>query len=491
MLFNSYLFLFLFLPIAFLGFHWFVGRAQIGAAIWWIGLVSAVFYGAWDWRFLPMLILSIGINYLLAGLIVRRHSLLLLIVAITANLALLGWFKYAGFFVRTVNVLSGEAVVVPDLILPLGISFFTFQQITYLIECRKGNVAKHTAGDYLAFISFFPQLIAGPIVRPEELLSQFARRDLRVPDLDMLSAGIALFVMGLVKKVLIADQFALFANPVFAHASLGTSLSMLEAWAGTLAFSFQIYFDFSAYSDMAIGLGMMFGFRLPINFASPYKATNISDFWRNWHITLTRFLRDYLYFPLGGNRKGISRTAINVIIVMALGGLWHGAAWTFVAWGLLHGAYLAVYHLWAESRIRVVWNNPWPGRLLTFFCVTIAWVLFRAETWSAAGAILTAMTGVNGIVLPLLDPESGRELAGSLVTRSTLLWLSAGFFIIWFLPNSQDWLNQSDPISKKFSKLWAWLAWRPSLLWGACFAILFVTVSLMLSRTNEFLYFQF
>jgi D-alanyl-lipoteichoic acid acyltransferase DltB (MBOAT superfamily) len=464
---------------------------MVTAAIWWLGLVSAVFYAAWDWRFLPMLIISISFNFSVAKLIINRNSLPLLLAAIAANLALLGWFKYAGLFVGTINSVSGESIAVPDLILPLGISFFTFQQISYLIECRNGKILEHSAVDYFAFVTFFPQLIAGPIVRPDELLYRFARRDLSPASSEMISSGAALVIVGLVKKVLVADQFALYANPVFAHASLGTPLSALEAWFGTLAFSFQIYFDFSAYSDMAIGLGLMFGIFLPINFASPYKAANISAFWRSWHITLTKFLRDYLYFPLGGNRKGLSRTGANVIIVMGLGGLWHGAAWTFVAWGLLHGAYLAIYHLWERTGIRLAGNNPWPGRLLTFFCVTIAWVLFRADSWSSAGGILTSMTGLNGMVLPLLQPEIGRELTVSLVNRWAIIWIGTGLFIVWFLPNSQDWLLNGETITKRFAKLSRLLIWKPNLLWGLCFAGLFLAVTLRMSKTNEFLYFQF
>ena len=322
--------------------------------------------------------------------------------ALPFNLALIGYFKYAGFFVSTVAALSGAEWRIEAIVLPLAISFFTFQQIAFLVDAYRHESSERNFLSYCLFVTFFPQLIAGPIVHHKQMLPQFARPGTFSFQPHLVSLGLTVFVLGLFKKVVLADSVAVYGTPVFAAADAGNTLTFFEAWGGALAYTFQLYFDFSGYSDMAIGLALIFGIRLPINFESPYKALSITDFWRRWHITLSTFLRDYLYIALGGNRRGPVRRYINLALTMLLGGLWHGAGWTFVVWGGLHGVYLVVNHAWH----RVV-NPDWvTSRLyrlaawsITFLCVVIGWVFFRSESFSGAVAMLQAMAGFNGAAL--------------------------------------------------------------------------------------------
>ncbi len=316
--------------------------------------------------------------------------------ASTANLALLGWFKYA-MFVR--QIMAGAGIDLPtlDIFLPLAISFFTFQQILFLTDCRRGDIAPVPALPYACFVAFFPHLIAGPIVRPSEILPQFAAGDVAVPREENLSAGLALFLLGLAKKLVLADCFAHFADVGFAAAAGGERLSFFEAWYAASAYSLQIYFDFSGYSDMAIGLARMFNIRFPLNFDSPYKSHDIGEFWRRWHISLSQFLRDHVYIPLGGNRRGTARLRVNLMATMLLGGLWHGAAWNFVLWGGLHGAFLVVHQMFRRLGGRL---PSLPAQALTLLVVLVAWVPFRADGMPATLAMLRGMAGLNGILLP-------------------------------------------------------------------------------------------
>src|SRR5258706_2117202 len=311
-----------------------------------------------------------------------------LVLAIAANLGLLAYYKYANLLSLSLGALTGLPTPVFDVLLPIGISFYTFTQIAYLADTYKARRAERSFSAYLLFVTFFPHLIAGPVLHHSEMMPQFLRDQRRVPPALILE-GLLLFACGLAKKVLIADSVAPAVNRVFTLAEMHT-LGVGDSWFGALAYAVQIYFDFSGYSDMAIGLGLLFGIRLPLNFNSPYQSTSIVEFWRRWHMTLSRFLRDYLYFPLGGNRHGPARRQLNLMLTMLLGGLWHGAAWTFVVWGGLHGLYLQVNHAWrvAVGRNpfleRVLKKFPTTTRLLswglTFIAVVVAWGVFPART---------------------------------------------------------------------------------------------------------------
>jgi D-alanyl-lipoteichoic acid acyltransferase DltB (MBOAT superfamily) len=409
MLFSSLEFIFAFLPVTLLVYHWLRLSGREQAAKVFLVLASLFFYGWWDPRYVLLVMGSITANFVISLGMERwkRYAKPLLILGLVLNLALLGYYKYANFFVDTVQEVTGGPFALEKIILPLAISFFTFQQIAYLIESYRDGKAADSFTDYSLFVLFFPHLIAGPITHHKEMLPQFAAMGRAPLPYSYVTIGSAIFVMGLAKKVLIADTLADIADPVFRAAEIG-AIAPAAAWAGALAYTFQLYFDFSGYSDMAIGLGLLFGIRLPVNFASPYKSTSIIEFWRRWHISLSRFLRNYLYIPLGGNRQGPWRRHVNLLITMALGGLWHGAGWTFLAWGLIHGGLLVVNHVWRGlfpdrgSKIRKAW-----GWAATFVAVVIAWVLFRAVSFDGAVEVLRGMAGVQAatpeeIATPLL-----------------------------------------------------------------------------------------
>ena len=410
MLFNSYEFLLAFLPatlaLYFVTARWVGSRAALAILV----AASLFFYGWWNPKYLALLGFSMVANFFLGNGIREAEPARkkwLLTAGIAGNLALLGWFKYAGFLAESINAAAGLGLPVPSIVLPLAISFFTFQQIAYLADTYYGFVAEKSFLRYSLFVCFFPQLIAGPIVHHTEMLPQFAEPGRFKPSWDSLAVGSAIFSIGLFKKVVLADTVALWADPVFDAAAGGAQPGFLAAWGGALAYTLQLYFDFSGYSDMAVGLARLFNIHLPINFFSPYKARNISDFWRRWHITLSRFLRDYLYIPLGGNRRGRNRRYLNLMVTMLLGGLWHGAGWTFVVWGALHGAYLGIALAWPSIRAGLRLPRL-PERLaglvawgLTFLAVVVGWVFFRAESFDAAGRILAGMTGLAGRPLQL------------------------------------------------------------------------------------------
>src|SRR3954464_15652702 len=349
MLFSSYAFLFQFLPATALAFaaarRW---SPRCGILV--LACASLIFYGAWKPVYLLVLLGSIGFNFWL-GLNMEDASRRRRIgtLGVVLNLALLAYFKYTNFIFDSLGALTGTPLPFVNVVLPLGISFFTFQQIAYLVDVMRGAKVERDIISYTLLVSFFPHLVAGPVVHHAEMIPQFKRA--RSGRSAVLAArGLSIFVAGLFKKVVIADNLAQFVSPVFAHLDAGGGVSTEWAWLSTLAYTLQIYFDFSGYSDMAIGLALMFGIPLPVNFRSPYRATSIIEFWRRWHITLSRFLRDYLYIPLGGNRLGERRRYVNLLVTMLLGGLWHGAAWNFVIWGGLHGIYLCINHLWQRWR---------------------------------------------------------------------------------------------------------------------------------------------
>ena len=404
MLFSSREFILGFLPVCLGGFFALGRLGGRRAALGWLLITSVFFYGWWAPKFIALLVGSVAFNLLLGRHIARlvlakRHKAArsCLIFGVTAALALLGWFKYADFLLQSMAMVIGIDQPTLNLFLPLAISFFTFQQILFLLDCRTHPEIAGEGLSYACFVAFFPHLIAGPIVRPTEILPQFSSPDVARPQGENLTEGISIFLLGLAKKLVLADMFGRFADVGFNAAAGGASLSLFEAWYAALAYALQIYFDFSGYSDMAIGLARMFNIRFPLNFDSPYKAADISDFWRRWHISLSRFLRDTVYIPLGGNRTGELRRQTNLMATMLLGGLWHGAAWNFVLWGGLHGAFLVVHHLWRRTGMRLPQRM---GQTLTLLVVVVAWVPFRADGFAATEKILRGMAGLGGVALP-------------------------------------------------------------------------------------------
>ena len=510
MLFNSYGFIFLFLPVTFFVFFVVGGRrAMHGAA--WLTLASLFFYGWWNPVYVALLLASIVFNYGV-GLLLARESppawmpgrRTLLAIGIGGDLLLLSYYKYANFLLDTLNPLAGSSWSLGEIVLPLGISFFTFTQIAFLVDTYQGKVKEYSFIHFALFVTYFPHLIAGPVLHHKEMMPQFADPRTYRRNYDHIAAGLTFFAIGLFKKAVLADGIAPYANGSFAAAASGQPLSMFEAWGGALAYTFQLYFDFSGYSDMAVGLSRLFGIRLPFNFDSPYKAANIIEFWRRWHMTLSRFLRDYLYLPLGGNRKGKVRRYVNLMITMLLGGLWHGAGWTFVIWGALHGGYLIVNHAWHALRAAVGFPGPpsrfsrFAGCALTFVAVVVGWVFFRAPTVDQALAILAGMAGLNGVSLPAglagyMGPvrplAEGLGIAYALGSGtqfvSTYLWVAALSGIAFLLPNTQQFIDRHEPRLKNT------LTWRPTRAWAIAIGAMFAAGVLTLSSVTEFLYFQF
>lgn len=409
MLFNSIGFLLLFLPLVWLVAALLQQHAARGAVIVWLGLASLAFYGVGNWTHLPLLLGSILFNWQFGGWVRRatteRRARFFTGLGVAINLILLGGFKYAGFAVQNVNLLLGMQWPVPAIALPIGISFYTFTQIAFLVDtCRERSTA-YGLSEYTLFVSYFPHLVAGPILHHRDVIPQFRGAPLCRFDAPAVSQGLALFAFGLAKKVLVADRLAPFADATFAAAHAGTALSFWEAWFGLLAYSFQLYFDFSGYSEMALGLSLAMGVRIPVNFRSPYRATSIIDFWRRWHISLSDFLRQYVYVPLGGNRHGVALRYANLMATMLIGGLWHGAGWGFVVWGGLHGLFLVVNHAWRQRRSAARTTNPklvasLASGALTFLAVTLAWAFFRASDLDAAFQLLAAAGGAHGVALP-------------------------------------------------------------------------------------------
>lgn len=389
MLFQSQIFLLAFLPLVLIAF--FALSRRMAAREWAIILASACFYGWWDARFLPLLLGQTLLTWALArGL--GPGSRWLLPLGLGANLGVLALFKYADFAVESVEALLGVALPRAGLILPIGISFYTFQLVSYLLDLRAGRAPQYGLRRFALYVTFFPQLVAGPIVRHHELIPQFDLDPLRAGLAERIGRGGALFALGLCKKVFLADALAPGANAAFAAAGAGAP-SLGVAWAGVAGFGLQIFFDFAAYSEMAMGLALMMGFALPLNFDRPYGARNLQEFWRRWHMTLSRFLRDYLYIPLGGSRHGVARTAMATMATMGLCGLWHGAGWPFVIWGLLHGAGLLACRAWGAIARPLPFALAWA---LTLAFVLAAWVPFRAPDLATAGHMLAALAGAGG-----------------------------------------------------------------------------------------------
>lgn len=512
MLFNDSLFILAFLPVVLIGFYT-LGLLQSTLAKAWLTGASLFFYGCWRSEYLILLALSIFVNYGIGSGLNRLNTAhkrqLLLTLGIVVNLGLLAYFKYANFFLETVAGVGLTNFRAQDIILPLAISFYTFTQIAYLVDCYRQKAKEYSFLDYSLFITFFPHLIAGPIVHHWEILPQFSKSKYRFDHEDF-KVGLTIFLVGLLKKVLLADSVALYASPVFDAAGAGTRLDFFDAWGGALAYSLQLYFDFSGYSDMAIGLARMFGIKFPLNFNSPYKAVSVIDFWRRWHITLSHFLRDYLYFPLGGNRKGALRRYINLLITMLLGGLWHGAGWTFVFWGALHGLYLVINHAWRAFKKSLGWRlDGWfatkAGQVLTFVCVVVAWVFFRADNWQTATSIIASMSGANGLSLPIslqkylvygepLLRSIGVSFNGSSFLKGGLPYVTivALCLVCWLMPNTQQWMSKTKPALEEVEDP-AKFQWQPNLLYGVTIGVLLFLVlkGTLDAAPSSFLYFNF
>ena len=515
MLFNSFAFLFGYLPIVLAGY--FLLDRLTSSASWrlapavWLALASLFFYAWWDVRYLPLLLASICVNYGAGRLIGARAGAArkrVLVAALALNLGLLAYYKYANFFIDSVNAVAVAAGAgagsLPwsglDIILPIGISFFTFTQIAFLVDCYRGEVREYRFIHYVLFVSYFPHLIAGPVLHHRDMMPQFAAPANAHPRAANFAIGLSIFTIGLAKKVLIADNLSPLAMPVFAA---GATPTLIEAWIGVLAYTFQLYFDFSGYSDMAIGLSRLFGVKLPLNFNSPYKAANIADFWRRWHMTLSRFLRDYLYIPLGGSRHGEAMRYRNLMLTMLLGGLWHGAGWTFVIWGGLHGLYLVLQQAWQRlfGAARAHW---WPT-LLTFLAVMLAWIFFRAPDVATAWDISGALVGANGVSLPRGLASHAASLAqwGLHPAFDGIRWIELagpglpvllGAMLLAFkAPNTQEIFFLYEPaIERIFQPTGRWaFSWRPTRRWSVGFAALFVACIFGMNRVTEFLYFQF
>lgn len=517
MLFNSHVFLFLYLPLTLIVFFR-LGAYSHRLAAAWLGAASLFFYGYWNPAYVGLLLASIFFNYGIGIALAREHDAgnprrknFILAAGVGADLLLLGYYKYANFFLDSANHLLNAGWSLPNIVLPLGISFFTFTQIAFLVDTWSGKAREYNFIHYLLFVTYFPHLIAGPVLHHKEMMPQFAEPRTYRLSAENLAVGLTFLFAGMFKKVIIADSLALHATPVFSAAEAGQALTFFTAWKGTVAYTLQLYFDFSGYSDMAIGLSRMFGVKLPLNFDSPYRAVNIIDFWRRWHMTLSRFLRDYLYIPLGGNRHGPARRHVNLIATMLLGGLWHGAGWTFVAWGGLHGLYLVINHVWQRLWPRPIdrWWSRAIARSITLLAVMVAWVLFRAESSNGAMNMLAAMTSLPSTLQGRIGPfedwlvSVGLNFHGGYIAAehyTDLAWLIFWIAFLWALPNTQQWMARFTPsisttaeqlTPPAFSTFWRRLAWQPSAAWAWIAAGLAVASVLRMSRISEFLYFQF
>lgn len=492
MLFNSYIFICAFLPVTFFVYFALTQARLFVASRAWLVLASLFFYSWWNIAYLPLLLISIIVNFAIGRSLsddnskIRLSKKQLLTAGIIFNVGMLGYFKYAGFFVENVNWMAGTQFPVPQIILPLAISFYTFQKIAYLVDSYRGETKEYDFLGFALFVTFFPQLIAGPIVHHKEMMPQFENRFNLVKRYRNIALGLFIFGIGLFKKVMIADTFAVWANGGFETTQ---TLTFFAAWATSLSYTLQLYFDFSGYTDMAIGAALLFNIRLPINFNSPYKAVNIRDFWQRWHITLSRFLRDYVYIPLGGNRLGLPRTCVNLFATFLIGGIWHGASWMFLIWGALHGAALVVHRIWNEFGLRM---PAWLGWIITFMFINVTWIFFRAENMGAAMKVLLGMAGWNGVVIherlrePLIALEQFGIQFGTMFatiggdTFGTPIMLVTALMVCLFARNSMEW-------AAKFQA-------ARTMKWDYAFVGIlagFALLAIGQATHSEFLYFNF
>ena len=513
MLFNSHEFILYFLPAALAGFF---ALARLGhlLAAGWLAAASLFFYGWWNPAFVLLLLASIAFNYGAGRAIARARepgampgpARRLLVLALVVNLLVLGYFKYMNFFMDSAGRLAGTAWDAIDVVLPLGISFFTFTQVAFIVDVYKGVAREYDFVHYALFVTYFPHLIAGPVLHHKQMMPQFDRPPTYAWNWDNVNAGATIFALGLFKKVALADQLALFAGPVFDAPAVAAGPTFAEAWIGALAYSLQLYFDFSGYSDMAVGLSLMFNVDLPLNFHSPYKSRSVIEFWRRWHMTLSAFLRDYLYIPLGGNRHGALRRYASLAVTMLLGGLWHGANWTFVFWGGLHGLYLMANHGWRALRSRLgIPGFPGSGLLAglaTFLAVVVAWVPFRARDLDQTFALWGTMSGMDGVVIPRWAADwlprladlgiraSAQDYAFVRHPSQAMAWIAAGLAVAWLLPNTIQWVGHRGSAGAPSAAMPV-PAWRPTRAFALATGALFAYSLASLGEASPFLYFQF
>ncbi|WMT75337.1 MBOAT family protein [Bradyrhizobium sp. Ash2021] len=478
MLFNSYPFIFLFLPVVLLG-YFALGRRGNLAPVIWLALASLAFYSFSNWQFVALLVGSVAFNYGIGYLLIARKlrpplRFVVLTAGVAGDLVVLGIFKYAGFLAANFNALFSTGITL-HILLPVGISFYTFTQIAFLVDAYRGNVARYALPHYALFVTYFPHLIAGPILHHKDMIPQFERAETKRPDAHLILCGLIIFAIGLFKKTCLADGI----QPLVSLAFGPNAPTFDQAWIGALAYTFQLYFDFSGYSDMAIGISLMFGIFLPLNFNSPYKARNIIDFWRRWHMTLSQFLRDYLYIPLGGNRHGRILRYVNLMITMLLGGLWHGAAWTFVAWGALHGAYLCINHAWnnygPDVAPRFVRLADIAALILTFLSVVVAWVFFRADSIDTALYVLSKMA----------DPT---HIAFGKGEMAYALFVAIYAMVAWFASNTQEIMGY-DHANRTVAEKLRGLRLRPLFLYATAAVLAFGILGIQ--QHSEFIYFRF
>lgn len=456
MLFPTFTFILAFLPITIIVYFLLSGRNTLFSKLWLI-TASFVFYAWFNWSYFFILAGSIVANYIIAEILYKNRKRFILFFGILFNILLLGYFKYYDFFVENINEVFHVSWPLKHILLPLGISFFTFQQISFLQQVYSGTLEKrYTFCNYCLFVCFFPQLVAGPIVLPDEMMSQFEKEENTRPDAQNISRGIYVFSLGLAKKILLADFFAVIADKVFTECSG----NFITSWSGALAYMCQIYFDFSGYCDMAIGIALLFNIRLPVNFDAPYKSADISEFWRKWHITLGRFLMTSVYIPLGGNRHGKFRTCLNLLITFFISGLWHGASWLFVFWGMLHGAALVIHRIWSKF---LGFSMPAiAGRVITFVFILLTWIPFRAANWEQCKNVYRGMFAPSSWKVP--D-----------IAAMDYLLFAAGFIIIFFFP----------PVCKAEEKF------RPTWYNALTATGLIVTSMFFFVKYSPFIYFNF
>lgn len=543
MLFNSYIFILVFLPITLLVFVLAQKYWSLRTGLICVILASLFYYAYWKIDYLAILVSSVLINYSVGWILMGRSlprwtgkrlrnwimpnriAYTLTALGVIFNISILCYYKYAGFFTFNVNKIFACSWSIPDILLPIGISFFTFQQIAFIADAYAGKVRDQSFINYAFFLTFFPQLIAGPIVHHSEVMPQLTNLDKR-NTLSDFGVGLGIFTIGLFKKVMIADTLAVYANAGYGVLDQGGDLSMASAWVTILAYSFQLYFDFSGYSDMAIGLGRLFGVKLPVNFYSPYKATGFIEFWRRWHITLSRFLRTYIYIPLGGNRNGTFRQLFNLLIVMFLGGLWHGSNWTFVVWGMLHGVMLVINHTWnlfkwSKSEFTSFFITKKVCALFTFGLVTLFWIPFRANNLTDAKRMFLLVFGFNNpdiyswASIPEFFNVQFKTLSAlwniTKYAPARELWpkdlpadyianakpvaiiLLATAFVVVFFPNTCQLFSKFDPalglekMRQPHRLTVLKLGWR----WAFILGLMLALSLLSMQRISPFLYFQF
>ncbi len=483
MLFNSYLFILLFLPAVTAGFFALARLKNKEFALGYLVLVSLFFYAWYHYIYLILIIASILFNYVAGRFLARPDkSKTLLIIAVTANLALLGYFKYANFFVETANLVFSGSVFFKKVFLPLAISFFTLQQIAYLVDTYRNETEKISLLRYSLFVSFFPQLIAGPIVTFRELVPQFKKENTFVFKRDNLILGITIFTIALFKKVGIADFLGQYVDQLYAISAAGKPLTALAAWLSVLLYSLQIYFDFSAYSEMAIGLAIMLNIRLPENFRASFRASTMKNFWQRWHMTLSRFLLKYLYIPLGGNRRGKSRTLLNVMIVLMISGLWHGAALTFIVWGLLHALFLILEKLAGSYGRHPARPILWLKQAMVFLAFGLTLILFRADNFSHAWLHFSSLftAGGESITMP----------------PWALFFFLAALAALLFLPSMRQLFGSEYPAldiynGEKAQPSLQLLQFKPGFTWGLIVYLLMAISILFLGNVQKFIYYQF